>query len=388
MNASLNRDSLRQLLAHRQGPCISLYQPTHRSFPARQQDPIRFKNLLRQLDECLQEQCSAEEASRLLQPLHELVEDHDFWNHNLDGLAAFAGPDFFQLYRLQREVAELAMVHERPHIQPLLRITQSTDRYQILCLSRDSVRLLEGNRDALDEVPLAPEVPATLEQALGREMTDKGQSGFPQGYSRASERGDSMQLEAGGAGKQAEIDKDTERYFRAVDRAILERHSRPSGLPLILAALPEQQAVFRRLSHNELLLAEGIDLSPNLLSLDELREKSWETMQPHYLQRLESLLEQYGQSRGKGLASDQLEEIGRAITGNRVATLLVEADRDIPGHIDKDEGVSLPADAQATEASDLLDELSVGVMEHGGEVLVVPPEHMPTRSGAAAIYRF
>lgn len=383
MNAPLNRESLRQLLAHRQAPCISLYQPTHRSFPDRQQDPIRFKNLLRQLGERL-----GDEASRLLQPLHALAEDQDFWNHNLDGLALFAGPDFFQLYRLQQEVAELVVVNERPHVQPLLRITQSADRYQILCLGRDSVRLLEGNRDALDEVPLAAEVPATLEQALGRELTDKGQSGFPQGYSRAGERGDSMQLEAGGAGKQTEIDKDTERYFRAVDRAILERHSRPSALPLLLAALPEQQAVFRRLSHNELLLAEGIDLSPNLLSLEELREKSWEAMQPHYLKRLERLLEQYGQSQGQGLASDQLDEIGRAIAGNRVATLLVEADRDIPGHIDADKGVSLPADAQATEANDLLDELSVGVMEHGGEVLVVPPEHMPTRSGAAAIYRF
>src|SRR5690606_8573140 len=115
---------------------------------------------------------------------------------------------------------------------------------------------------------------------------------------------------------------------------------------------------------------------------------SWQVMQPHYLKRLEGLIEQYGESRGQGLASDQLDEIGRAIAGNRVATLLVEAGREIPGHIDKQEGVSLPSDPQAANAPDLLDELSVWVMEHGGDVLVVPPERMPTRSGAAAIYRF
>ena len=195
---------------------------------------------------------------------------------------------------------------------PLVRIAQSADRFQILCLSRDSVRLFEGNRDALDEVHLHEAVPKTLADALGGDLTEKGQSGFPQGYSRASERGDPMQVEAGGSGKQAEIDRDRDRYFREVDRAIIEHHSRASGLPLILAALPEQQPHFRRISHNENLLPEGIEIGQSTLSLQELREKSWMVMQPRYLKRLEGLLDQFGASHGQGLASDQLEDIGQA----------------------------------------------------------------------------
>ena len=150
----------------------------------------------------------------------------------------------------------------------------------------------------------------TLADALGGDLTEKGQSGFPQGYSRASERGDPMQVEAGGSGKQAEIDRDRDRYFREVDRAIIEHHSRASGLPLILAALPEQQPHFRRISHNENLLPEGIEIGQSTLSLQELREKSWMVMQPRYLKRLEGLLDQFGASHGQGLASDQLEDIG------------------------------------------------------------------------------
>ena len=53
MNRLLDRETLSQLLAKRQGPCLSLYQPTHRSFPERQQDPIRFKHLVRQLEDSL-----------------------------------------------------------------------------------------------------------------------------------------------------------------------------------------------------------------------------------------------------------------------------------------------------------------------------------------------
>ena len=33
----------------------------------------------------------------LLEPFHTLIDNNDFWNHNLDGLAAFAAKDYFGL---------------------------------------------------------------------------------------------------------------------------------------------------------------------------------------------------------------------------------------------------------------------------------------------------
>lgn len=387
MPSDLNRDTLKELLAVRQRPCLSLYQPTHRSFPEREQDPIRFKQLVRQLEDALKQQL-CDQPETLLAPFRALIDDADFWNNSRDGLAIFAAPGYFKIFRLQRRVAELAVANERMHVKPLLRIAQSADRYQILALTMDSVRLYEGNRDGIDQVRLADGVPATLEQALGRELTEKGQSGFPQGYSRAGERGDPMQVEAGGAGRQAEMDRDRERFFREVDRAILEHHSKRSGLPLILAALPDHQAHFRKLSHNPHLLAEGIDNDPSLLSQNELREKSWLVMQPRYIKRLEGFIDRFGESLGQGLASEAIEEIGRATREGRVATLLVEADRRIPGQVDKDEAKALPAEEADASTPDLLDELTVWTLEQGGEVIAVPAERMPTQSGAAALYRF
>ncbi len=233
MPATLTRDTLKQLLAVRQKPCLSLYQPTHRSFPEREQDPIRYKQLVRQLEDSLRKQ-GFPDADKLLEPFLALVDDNDFWNASRDGLAVFGAPGYFKFFRLQRKVPELAVANDRMHVKPLLRIAQSADRYQILALTMDSVRLYEGNRDGIDEIPLAEGVPATLEQALGSDLTAKDQSGHPQGYSRASERGDPMTAEAGGEGRSGEMERDRERYFREVDRAILEHHSKPTGLPLIL----------------------------------------------------------------------------------------------------------------------------------------------------------
>lgn len=388
MNRLLDRDTLSQLLAKRDAPCLSLYQPTHRSFPERQQDPIRFKHLVRQLEESLKQQGRADQAKSLLKPFQDLIDDPDFWNANRDGLAVFGAKDYFEVFRLQRSVPELAVANDRMHLKPLLRIAQSADRYQILAITLDSVRLFEGNRDSVDEVVLGDGVPKTVEEALGRELTEKGQTGFPQGFGRASERGDPMQVESGGAGRQDEIDRDRDRFFREVDRAILEHHSRRSKLPLILAALPEHQFHYRKHSHNSFLLAEGIESDVSLLSRDELRQKSWMVMQPRYIKRLEGFINQYGESHGQGLATDQLEQIGQATLEGRVATLLVEAERQIPGVADQQQGKALPVADDTATTPDLLDELTIWTLEQGGEVISVPTERMPTESGAAAIYRF
>lgn len=388
MNRLLDRETLSQLLAKREAPCLSLYQPTHRSFPERQQDPIRFKHLVRELEDSLKQQGHGDQAKALLKPFQDLMNDPDFWNSNRDGLAVFGATDYFEVFRLQRSVPELAVANDRMHLKPLLRIAQSADRYQILAITLNSVRLFEGNRDGIDEVRLGDGVPKTLEEALGRDLTEKGQTGFPQGYSRASERGDPMQVESGGAGRQEEIDRDRERFFREVDRSILEHHSRKSRLPLILAALPEHQFHFRKLSHNDFMLPDGIEGDASLLSHDELRQKSWMVMQPRYMKRLEGFINQYGVSHGQGLATDQLEQIGQATLEGRVATLLVEAERQIPGFVDKQQGKAVAVQDGSATTPDLLDELTIWTLEQGGEVIAVPTERMPTESGAAAIYRY
>src|SRR3546814_18073862 len=51
-----------------------------------------------------------------------------------------------------------------------MRIVQSADRYQVLGLNRHSARLFEGNRDSIDEITLAPEVPRSLDEVVEREQ--------------------------------------------------------------------------------------------------------------------------------------------------------------------------------------------------------------------------
>jgi hypothetical protein len=195
-------------------------------------------------------------------------------------------------------------------------------------------------------------------------------------------------MKHGHGAKSEEADIDAERFFRAVDRAVLEHHSRPSELPLLLAALPEHHYLFRKVSHNPFLIAEGIDVNPDAQEIDALRESAWRVVEPHYLARLADLIEAFGGARSEGLGADDPAQVAEAAVGGRVATLLIEADRQIPGRIDAATGALEFGELTHPEVDDVLDDLGALVMGAGGRVVVVPAEQMPTPTGVAAIYRY
>ncbi|MBA2351470.1 MAG: hypothetical protein ACR2FI_10795 [Burkholderiales bacterium] len=383
-------DSLKEILARREPPCLSLYQPTHRTYPENRQDAIRYGNLLKKIEESLQQHHAARDMAPLLKRFRALADDVDFWNYTLDGLAVLGARDFFKIFRLQRPVPELAIVADSFHAKPLLRILQSAERYQMLAVTQDEIKLYQGTRDALDEVDLADGVPRTLTDALGEELTDPRltASSYGMGSGGPSASRGEPGMYHGHGGKKDEVDIDRERFFRAVDRPILEHHSRPSGLPLILAALTEHHAAFHKVSHNPFLMADGIRINPDAVTLDELRARAWRVVEPEYHARLARLVEEFGSARAHDLGSDDLAAAAKAAATGKVAKLLVEAGRQIAGRFDRATGDIARDRLADPEVDDLLDDLAETTLAMGGEVVVVPPDKMPTTTGVAAIYRY
>jgi hypothetical protein len=379
--SSLAQDYPAILSGDHEFPCLSLYQPTHRQHPDNTQDPIRFRNLVKEMEESLRQKYPKREIKPLMQPFEALADDRSFWNHTADGLAVLSAPGLFSVYRLQRPVAELVVVADSFHTKPLMRITQSADRYQILALSRNAFKVFEGNRDALDEMLPIEGVPQTADELLGKDADAR--EGAHRTYGPT---GDAAWH--GTDVKQDAKDRDTEQFFRAIDRAVLRHCSQPSGMRLILAALPEHHHQFRAISSNPFLLKEALDVHPDALPLDALRERAWQLVQPYYLERLAGLVEAFGAAAANGQGADKLGEIAKAAIDGRIATLLIEADRLIPGTIDVAHGKLTLGDLTDPVVDDVLDDLGEHVLKAGGEVVIVPAERMPTKSGAAAIYRF
>ncbi len=378
---SLAQDYPAILSGEHEPPCLSLYQPTHRQHPDNTQDPIRFRSLVKKMEASLRQKYPKREIKSLMRPFEALAEDWAFWNHTADGLAILSAPGLFSVYKLQRPVAELVVVADSFHTKPLMRIAQSADRYQVLALSRNAFKVFEGNRDALDEMLPIEGVPQTAVELLGKEADDR--EGAHRAYGSA---GDAAWH--GTDVKQDAAERDTEQFFRAVDQVVLQHYSQPSGLGLILAALPEHHHRFRTISRNPLLMKEALDVHPDVLPPDALRDRAWQLVQPYYLKRLAGLVEAFGAATANGQGADEPGDIAKAAIAGRIATLLIEADRLIPGTIDTANGEIIPGDLSHPEVDDLLDDLGEHVLKAGGEVVIVPAGQMPTKSGAAAIYRF
>lgn len=379
----LTPDSLKELAVLATPPCLSLYQPTHRSHPDNRQDPIRFRQSLEALGASLRQAHPEADVQALLAPFHALAGNGTFWSHTLDGLAVLGCADVFRVFVLPRPVPDLALAAGSFHTKPLRRFLQSVERYQVLCLSRDKARLFEGNRDGLSEVDLAESVPRTSTEALGDQLTEPHQTvssrgGIGQG---------SAPLVHSSGGKKDEVNLDADRYFRALDRAFIEHHAKPSGLPLLLAALPEHHHRFRQVSHNSLLLPDGLEINPEALDIQTLSQRAWAVVEPQHRARQQAWGEAFAAARAKGLGSDDLNEVARAAAEGRVASLLIEDERQVAGRLDAGTGRVDSAELADPTVDDLLDDIGELVERMGGEVRVIAAARMPTDTGLAATFR-
>ena len=340
---------------------------------------------MKALEESLLQQWPENEVRPLLEQFRALADDGDFRKNTHDGLAVLAAKDMFRVYRLQRPAAELAVVVNSFHLKPLMRILQTADRYHVLGLHRQEIKLFEGNRDVMDEIELDQDLPWTITEALGEELNEPHQTvasygGVGQGHSP---------MHHGHGGGESEVDSDAKRFFRAVDRAVLEHHSQPSGLPLILATLPEHHHMFHEVSQNPFLLPESLDIHPDALSsIDELRQRAWQLIEPRYLACLAGLAEEFGTARSKRLGDDDLAQVAKAVVSGRVATHLIEARRENPGKIHAPTEDITIGDLGHPDVDDVPDDLGALALKMGGRVVVVPSGQMPTQSGIAAIYRY
>lgn len=381
----LTKEIVQELLSINEAPCISLYMPTHRSHPEKLQDVIRFKNLLKELEASLVKKYAADEVKKSLEPFEAIVNDANIWNQTFDGLAIFSAQGIFKAIKLQESVKELAMVADSFHTKPLRQYLQSTDRYHVLGIGLKDIQLFEGNRHSLVKLELQTDVPETITQALGDELTEKHSTVASYGGTGV----DNSSMHYGYGSKKDEEDNDTARFFRTVSKSIYENYSKPTGLPLILAALPNHHNLFQKVSKNPLLLANGIDINPESVSIEKLAEMAWSIMEPEYLGKLDSLVEKFAQEKANGKGSDDMKQIGVAVVEGKIETLIIEADRMIANKLTNQvTGNIQNRDLTNPKVDDLLDDLGELVIKMGGNVMVLPAEKMPSETGLAAIFRY
>jgi len=382
----LARSELEALVEPRPGPHVSIFMPTRRAAPERQQNPIDLKNLIRQTEAKLAARgLRTSQTEPLLRPARLLVEHPRLWERPGDGLALFAAPGFFREYHLPLRMEQLAMVSARFHLKPLLPAFAASMRFYVLALSQEAVRMFACTPVTVTAVALEG-VPTSLAEALHYDDPQNQIQFHSTRSANTAGRGGAMFHGHGAAA--ADVKRNLLCYFQQVDDGVRRVLKEPRA-PLVLAGVEYLLSIYRAASSYSGLLERGVEGNPELLSGQELQQRAWEMVRPVYDKRREIAVERYHRLASTSRqATDDLETVVRAAYQGRVDTLWVSREAHRWGRFDPATDRVELREAPGPEEEDLLDFAAVYSLLNHGTVHVVAPEQVPDEAEAAAIFRY
>ena len=383
---NLTLDQLKGLAQQTTGPSISIFLPTHRIGQDVQQNPIRFKNLLRDAEkQLLSNGMGPREVSVFLQPAQDLLNDSYFWQHQYEGLAVFIALDDFHSYRLPFPVEELLSIARSYYVKPVLPLFTNNGHYYILAISQNAVRLFEGTRHSVGQIYLPKGTPESLEEALKFDDPQKHSqvhTGTPRGGKQ-----DGM-FHGQGPGEE-EQNVWIEHYLNLLDTRLKEILLE-QRVPLILAGVDYLLPMYRDVSEYAHIMEEGITGNPEHLRPEELQEQAWPIVETYFRQEVEQTMEQFQQLAGTDKATDNIEEIVAAAFYGRLDKLIISVDAQVWGTFNPDTGKVI-RDSEGQSKQDklaVLDFAAMKTLQNGGIVYALSQEEMPTNSPVAAVFRY
>lgn len=370
----ITAEDVRFLIERQDFPCVSIFMPTHRKGREIEQDPIRFKNLLRLAETRMAEMGVKErEAEDILEPAYKLQKDTLYWKHQSDGLAVFAGKDSFHDYRLPAEFDELSVVTDRYHIKPVLPLISGDGRFYILAFSLKSVRLLQGSKFSVGEIDLEG-LPTSLSEILDPDRYQK-QLQFHTGTPARGGKRDAVFY---GTGSSSPDEKDLIFRFSAqLDKGLRELLKDESA-PLVLAGVEYIYPIFREASKYPHIVEGVISGNQDDTSFEELHNKAWPLVEPIFVKGQQKAWQKYQDLSGakSNLATDKIETIVPSAVHGRIETLFVARNLHCWGSYNPSTDEVKLHEREQVGGQDLLDFAAVNVYTQKGVVYVVPKEKL------------
>lgn len=391
-------------------PYVSIYLPVKHQerFGGRDWwDQIAYKDAKKQALADLERDYD-EERFKGVKARLEFLEEHPnyfVWENAKNAIAFLVSNSEVFVYLLNFDIDKpMVVVGDEYFIKPLVRRYEHDLHYYLLMLSNDRFGFVEGGEDALWRLPM----PVIDEDGIPHQV----HADFSGEFADSEEKADDPHAE-GGALDYATLEghmspyhdylssnevkqEEGEKFFRYVNWAVNNSFKLHDPTPVIIVGLPKQQSEFRKICTIHDVLPGGIEKDPAGLEYPALLADAKAIMYKLRDEKIAQLKEQYGYDASKGKASDDAVEIAHNTFENRVATLLVARGKGLPGSYDPADGTVTFDDAPDTSddklfdtaAPDVADSIAQAVLKHGGEVVVLPQDQMPTASSIAAVYRY
>jgi Bacterial archaeo-eukaryotic release factor family 3 len=381
---TIGRETLDELTTLDLRPAVSILMPTHHAGPAIRQDPIRFKNLVREVEHELDARDLGKgEIAQIMGPAHALIDDRAFWRHQEQGLAVYAAPNFFRSSWVPRPLREMARISDHFHVTQLFPSLVDSTRFYVLALSQKDVRLIEATRSSAAELELG-DLPRSLVEALPTEPP--GQELQQHVVTTAGgERG--VMFHGHGAGLLDQRKESIRQFFHQLDRGL---HSllRDRRAPLVLAGVEYLLSIYRETNSHPGVLPEGILGNPELESAQTLGSRGWEIVSRHLEAAEAAAVARYEERAGHGRVSADLATVVRASYEGRVEDLFVADEAEQWGTFEPGSGAVTVRDKPDSVGEDLINLAAIQTFQRRGAIHVLERSRVPGAADVAAIFRY
>jgi len=382
---TFSTSDLKRLTAAQQGPCVSIFMPTHAVGPDGQQDVLRLKNLLAQAERGLVDQgVRAPEAKKLLEPARGLPAEHGFWEKRSLGLAVFITDGLWNHFRVPLPLDEAVVVNRRFQVKPLLPLVGVNDQYFVLALSQNRVRFLSGRQFGMQEIKVEG-LPKDMAQALNHDSSERPTLAHTAARNQPG-RASAVVYSLGGEREPAK--DELAQYFRVIDAALREP-LRDQRAPLILAGVQYLLPIYREVSSYAHIAPDEVAGNPDHLAEHELHERTWPLVQSYLEHARRDAVAKYQKLAGTGKTADDVRRIVLAAQQGQIEALFVDRSAHCWGTFDAATShmTVRPTPASEPGDDDLLDYAAVQTLLHRGAVYAVPADQVPSPP-AAAILRY
>jgi hypothetical protein len=375
---------LRALIADPEGPCVTVMLPTARTGREVWQGPIRFKNLVRELERQLSLLDGDDDAGRaVVESLTRDVESNGFWENQREGLILLAAPGVRETWRVPFTVPEYAHVGARFHLKRAIEVA-SSPVFELLSFSRGSVRLFRADASHVEPVTVAG-LPPDLDTFLGLDVREAQ-------LQHNTARGAEAQARPGGAQHGHSVGHDgrtdeLQRFATAVARAVeVHRRSFPRAPALVLAASQREAAAYRATTQDPDMLPEGLEGNFDHARPEDLRRRAWELVAARWHAELERDLALVREGVGSGSGSTNLRAVLGAAHQGRVRAMFVAGDGEHWGRFTPADGKLETTDGPGPGFDALLDQAACMAYLNGAKVHIVPAHQVPGGNGIAAAF--
>lgn len=230
-------------------PIVSIYMDTYIQGEEQSLGAKQLERIIPHIRQELIEQGITEyDADTYIEPLKNLVQDNKAWYNMEQGLAIFVTEHEASMYKLFYDAEFSWTVDNKIRLHPIVKELEHKDRFLILSVTQDKVKLLRANKKYYKNIPLT-KVPHNIDEAVPEDQMEKTHLG-------RSGNGNSVAFH-GQDHKESENAR-VEKFLKIIAENLKSELPDNDDRPYIILCPPQYMAIFKEtLKHKEIAFIQG-----------------------------------------------------------------------------------------------------------------------------------